>query len=150
MANAARHFSFMLFLLLMVFPVFSSCYSPKPFRLIELLALVAGGALPETVLREIEIRGLGFHPDDLYRSQLKDAGADVRTLNELDAAKVVIGSEKDQPDKELLRHLSNAGKLMKAPSYTEAAGELNAALTSKSERPESGFVMGELLRQLER
>src|SRR5260370_37989124 len=149
MEKAARHFSLMLFLLLMFFPSVASWDSSKPFRESELLALVAGGALPETVLREIDARGVSFHPDDLYRSQLKDVGADVRILKELDAAKVVTGAGEDQPDKELLRHLSNAGKLMKARSYTEAAGELNAALTSKSERAESGVVMGELLRQLE-
>jgi hypothetical protein len=41
----------------------------------ELLALVAGSALPENVVREITRRGLNFRPDQKYKGQLKEAGA---------------------------------------------------------------------------
>ena len=41
-----------------------------PLRQAELLALVAGNALPENIVREIGTDGLAFHPDDAYRSLL--------------------------------------------------------------------------------
>ena len=52
----------------------------KPLTNSELLALVAGNALNENVVHEIESRGLAFRPGDGFRSQLKDAGADARVL----------------------------------------------------------------------
>jgi hypothetical protein len=44
----------------------------------ELLALVAGNALSENIVQEIDSRGLAFRPTDGYRSQLADAGAGAR------------------------------------------------------------------------
>ena len=61
----------------------------QPLRQTELLALVAGGVLPENLVREIGTYGLAFHPDDPYRSQLKNAGADDSILKALDSAKTV-------------------------------------------------------------
>ena len=43
---------------------------PKPMHASELLALVAGGALPENVVHEIARRGLNFHPDPLVHGLL--------------------------------------------------------------------------------
>jgi len=48
----------------------------KPLTNSELLALVAGNALNENVVHEIESRSLAFRPGDGYRSQLSAAGAD--------------------------------------------------------------------------
>src|SRR5690348_10485721 len=58
----------------------------------KLLALVAGGAVSEDVVHDIAMAGLSFHPDDTYRSQLKEAGADAKVLVALDTAKVVASS----------------------------------------------------------
>lgn len=44
---------------------------PTPLRADELLALVAGNALPENIIQEIQANGLAFRPDDSYRSLLK-------------------------------------------------------------------------------
>lgn len=52
----------------------------QPLRDSEVLALVAGGALPDNVVHEITSRGLGFRVTDEYRSQLKLAGAQTQIL----------------------------------------------------------------------
>jgi len=84
---------------------FSRCVpsmaSPRPLRKSELLALVAGGALPENVTVEIGSRGLGFRPDNSFRSQLEVAGANSAILHALDSAKTADASPDDRSDKEL-------------------------------------------------
>jgi tetratricopeptide (TPR) repeat protein len=120
----------------------------KPIQASELLALVAGNALPANVVHEIDTRGLNFHPDDAYRTLLKKAGADATTLAAMDKARVAEGAE-DKPEIDLLQHLSTAKVLMADKHYSEAAKELSAALELSFARPETGFVMGELLRRQE-
>ena len=121
-----------------------------PLRQTELLALVAGNALPENVIAEVRLRGLAFSPDESYRSQLKAAGADAAVLAAVAAAKHTASVPEETPDKELLQHISAAGKLIREKHYDEAANELTPALKGNFERFEIGFVMGELLRQQER
>jgi hypothetical protein len=58
----------------------------KPATDSELLALVAGNALSENIVHEIESRGLSFHPTNAYRAQLTAAGADPRVLAALSKA----------------------------------------------------------------
>jgi anaerobic glycerol-3-phosphate dehydrogenase len=116
-----------------------------PLRQTELLALVAGKALPENIAAEINADGLAFHPDDAYRSFLRDAGADAMVLKAVDSAKVNLpaGSE-DRANPDVLRHISAAAKLMDAKKYQDAASELTAAVTESFKSPECGFVMGGL------
>src|SRR5271154_6479576 len=84
-----------------------------PLRQTELLALVAGQALPENIVREISTRGVAFHANDAYRSLLKNAGAAVPILTALNGAKIVIADGvEDEAAPDLLQHLSNAGKLL--------------------------------------
>jgi tetratricopeptide (TPR) repeat protein len=113
----------------------------------ELLALVAGNALNENVVHEMESRGLAFRPSEAYRSQLNAAGADARVLAALGKAVVSdsSGAADTKESSELLQHLSTAGKLMRAKQYKEAAEELNGALQANGS-VEAGFVMGELLK----
>jgi tetratricopeptide (TPR) repeat protein len=121
--------------------------SQQPLRQAQLLALVAGNALPDLV-RDIGIDGLAFHPDDGYRSILKDAGADPTVLKAVDGAKVIIADgREDRADRKLLEHISTAGKLINQKQYDAAADELTAAVTESFKSPECGFVMGELLRR---
>jgi hypothetical protein len=123
----------------------------KSLRQTELLALVAGNALPENVVREIGADGMAFRPDDAYRSLLGNAGADATILKALDSAKIVISDGvEDRADNTILQHLSDAGKLIKDKHDEESAAELTAALKADFQSPESGFVMGEVLRQEER
>ena len=122
----------------------------KPLRQAELLALVAGNALPENVVREIGADGLAFHPDDVYRSLLNNADADATILKAVDAAKVSIAADaEDKANPALLQRLSDAGKLMKDHREEDAARDLSAALQATFQSPESGFVVGEILRREE-
>jgi len=134
-------------IILLVCIAFGSCLlantSSRPLRKSELLALVAGGALPENVTAQINSRGLGFRLDDSFRSQLEMAGANSAILHALDSAKKAGAAPDDQSDKELLEQLSKAGSLMNAKQYPEAASELTQALRISFASAESGFVMGE-------
>ena len=114
----------------------------------ELLALVAGNALSENVVHEIDSRGVAFRPSDPYRSQLTLAGADVPELAALGKAKISepTANTENKSTSELLQHLASAGKLMRAQQYQAAAEELNGALLAGA-GPEAGFVMGEVLRR---
>jgi tetratricopeptide (TPR) repeat protein len=120
-----------------------------PLRASELLGLVAGNALPENVAREIAIDGLAFRPDDHYRALLKAAGADAKILSALSSAKVLVEQAPDAEAKDLLPHLATAGKLINEKQYDQAARELSDALTISPQSPETGFVMGQLLRLVE-
>ena len=108
----------------------------KPLTNSELLALVAGNALNENVVHEIESRSLAFQPSDGYCSQLSAAGADARVLAALGKATIgsPTGAADDKESFELLQHLSAAGKLMRAKQYQEAAEELNGALRANGKR----------------
>src|SRR5882762_9369936 len=92
----------------------------------KLIALVAGGALSEDIVHEIESRGLAFRPDDQYQSLITTAGGDALVLAALknattsNLAKRTGANGADQ----LLQHLAAAGKFMRSKQYTEAATEL--------------------------
>ena len=125
--------------------------SPRPLRQTELLALVAGNALPENIVNEIRSRGVAFRMDDSFRGQLTTAGATPSILAALDAAKAPAKvPAEDKPDPALLQHIAAAGKLMKDKHFDEAADELTATLKGNFEKFEIGFVMGELLRRQDR
>src|SRR5437879_10282902 len=133
-------------IILLVCIAFGSCLlaytSSRPLRKSELLALLAGGALPENVTAQINSLGLGFRLDDSFRSQLEMAGANSAVLHALDSAKKAGAAPDNQSDKELLEQLSKAGSLMNAKQYPEAASELTQALRMSFASAESGFVMG--------
>src|SRR5260370_908118 len=124
--------------------------SPRPLRKSELLALIAGGALPENVIAQINSQGLGFRPDNSFRSLLEVAGANSGVLHALDSAKKADAPPDDQSDRELSEHLSKAGSLIKAKQYPEAASELTETLRVTFAGAESGFVMGQVLTKQER
>lgn len=124
--------------------------SGRLLRKSELLALVAGGVLPENVIALINNRGLSFRPDNSFRSQLEGAGANPVILRALDSAKKTDTAPEDQSDKDLLEHLSNAGSLINAKQYPEAASELTEAISASFASVESGFVMGQVLAKQQR
>ncbi|MFZ0879371.1 MAG: tetratricopeptide repeat protein, partial [Candidatus Acidiferrales bacterium] len=140
----------LLFLLLtfcVCFPAAGTENPQEPLRASELLGLVAGAALPENVVAEIQHRGLSFPVDDFFRTQMQKAGADPTVLTALNAAKIAVNEgSRETANKDLLEHISNAAELMQKKSYDEAARELNAVLTTNFQSPECGFVMGQLLR----
>jgi tetratricopeptide (TPR) repeat protein len=108
---------------------------------------MAGNALTENVVQRIATSGLAFHPDATYRRLLANAGADARVLKALDTAKVSAAESDDRANTDVLQHLSEAARLMRAGSDDDAARELTAAVTSGFRSAECGFVMGELLQR---
>src|SRR5580704_13261837 len=146
----ARSF-FLLLMSCFCFPAAGTQRFQEPLRETELLGLVAGAALPENVVAEIQYRGLGFNVDEFFRSQMEKAGADPRVLAALASARAVVdNSSKGTPNKDLLEHLANAGKLLKSANYSEAGDELTAAVNTSFQSPENGFIMGQLLRLKQR
>src|ERR1700678_4451657 len=114
-SNLARVGMSLSWVLLVGFRLAAPPASPHPLRQTELLALVAGQSLPETIALQIKTRGLDFRPDHAYRPLLTTAGADPLILRALDGAKTVpTGSANSAPaattEPAALQHLANAGK----------------------------------------
>ncbi len=125
--------------------------SPRPLRKSELLALVAGDALPIDIVAEIELRGLEFHASNDFLSQLKTGGADGAVLKAVSKASGSADSPAgDQAPDELLQHLSKAGASIINQQYDDAIAELTTALKTSIESPECGFVIGQVLMKQER
>ena len=112
-----------------------------------LLSLVAGNVLPESILHEIDSRGLAFRPSEAYEKMLREAGADSKVLGGLKKARVSSSSADVGNDSsaELLKHLTTAGRLLRNKAYEDVARELTDALRS-GDGLEAAFVMGEVLR----
>jgi tetratricopeptide (TPR) repeat protein len=124
----------------------------RPLTDSELLALVAGNALSENIVRQLNSRGLAFRPTDPYQSLLQTTGADAALIVAVAKATNTSsgqGAANDRSRDPLLQHLATAGKLIRGKQYQEASQELSAALES-GDGYEAGFVMGESLRQQER
>jgi 3-oxoacyl-[acyl-carrier-protein] synthase-3 len=117
--------------------------SPRPLRQTELLALVAGNALPENIVNEIRTRGVAFRLDDSFRAQLTTVGATPSILAALGAAKAPAKvAAEDKPDPVLLQHIAAAAKLMQEKHYDEAADELTSTLKGNFEKFEIGVGSG--------
>lgn len=148
---AKLRFAFLLLACLIICSTSAASETSRPLRQTELLALVAGKALPENIVNEIRSRGVAFHADDTFRTQLTAAGASASILSALAAAKVPAkAAAEDRSDPALLQHMAAAAKLMQEKHYDEAADELTDTLKGNFEKFEIGFVMGELLRRQER
>jgi len=150
MASPIFRYSLLILLLFTCFNLTTAQEKNQPLRTNTLVALVAGNALSENVVHEIESRGLAFRPSDEFRSQLTIAGADSLILQALSKAKISESAAKaeDKAAAEHLSHLAKAGKLIRDKQFQEAAAELNDALQARGD-PAAGFVMGELLRRQE-
>jgi tetratricopeptide (TPR) repeat protein len=138
--------------LLIAFSIYGTSFAAesggKPLRASELLGLVAGNALPENVVSDIDADHLAFRPDDNYRALLKTAGADPKVLAALDFAKTETEqSPEAESGKDLLQHLANAASMMNSRNYDQASTELKAALAASLDSPDCYFVVGELMRR---
>jgi tetratricopeptide (TPR) repeat protein len=120
----------------------------KPVSKSELLALVAGNALSENIVRVVQTRGLSFRVDEAFKRQLSTAGADINLLTAVASARTIHASDKPDGETELevQNHLSSAGRMLRAKQYQGATRELAAALQAGA-HVEAGFVMGDVLRQ---
>ena len=144
----------------LIFPFIALCfnvtafaadqYPKRPLNDRVLVALVAGGALPESIAADVRSNGLGFYPADSYLSRLKSIGADTLVMDALSKASRVTTSGESHPDDEtVLEHLFVAGEKIKSKKLREAAEALGSASTSLENHPELAFVMGEIMRQEE-
>jgi tetratricopeptide (TPR) repeat protein len=123
--------------------------APKALGRAELLALMAGNALPEDVVDAINAYGLSFRPDDTYVSLLKTAGGDATIVAALKSAKIIgsIGHPGQESGHDYLEHIANAGAFIRDQHYDQAGKEVTAALKISSNDIACGFVMGEVLRE---
>jgi tetratricopeptide (TPR) repeat protein len=123
----------------------------EPLTNARLLALVAGNALPEDILSSLKNSGLTFTPTPEYLQQLKNAGASADLLKAINKAAVHPSfPAEDKLGAEWWPHIAEAGKQIRAKSYTQAENEVNAALQAGAQKLDAGFVMGEALRQQEK
>src|SRR5262249_51244818 len=112
----------------------------------DVLALVAGQVVPENIAFEIRSRGLAFTPDLGFSGLLKQAGANARVFDAMSGAKILpAGNSASEESPELLRHLTNAGKLINQKALDEAAKELSLAMAGNTAKTQIGFVMGDVL-----
>ena len=122
--------------------------SPRALNEADVLALLAGASLPESIAAQIKLRGLSFHPDENCWSRLNAIGTDARVLEAMKTAQVTLLSESSERNqqRELLEHLTKTAQLIARKQKPDAANELNTAMRSGSESPAIAFVMAELLR----
>ena len=122
----------------------------KPLTESQLISLVSGQALPETIVTDIQTTGLAFHPDDTYRSLLKTAGVNSSILNALSGAKMSLTQAAIQPeDLKHLEELAKAGQLIRQKDYEGATKELTEEATTSFRKADADFVMGALLADRE-
>lgn len=117
----------------------------RPLRASEVLALIAGGALPSNIVHDIATRGLNFRTDATFLTQVTQAGGNAAITS---ALKEVKPTEKGvAPDTQALEGLTNAAILIQQKHYNEAVAELQKAVQSSFVKTEAGFIMAEVLLQ---
>jgi len=87
MSNLSKRW--LILALVLLLPLFSAsaAESQQPLRDSELIALVAGAALPANVVHEIAKRGLDFTLEETFRAQLRSIDTDAAILSALKTAK---------------------------------------------------------------
>src|ERR1700733_11891549 len=123
--------------------------SQEPLRETQLLALVAGAALPENIVEAIRDRGVSFASDADFRAKLEAVGTDPRILEALDAAKVIVPEgAKEVPNKEAQKRIVEMATQYKSEKFPDDPRNLLAVIKDALGNPESGFVMGQMLRRI--
>ena len=116
----------------------------------QVLALVAGDALPEDIVHFLSVRGLAFHPAESYLAQLKAAGAPLSVIDALKTARVTPSNAPEHSSSpELLNDLVTAATLKRGEKYAEATVVLTTALRDSFDKSDVGFVMAGVLSQQE-
>jgi hypothetical protein len=112
--------------------------SHEPLRETQLLALVAGAALPENIVAAIRDRGMSFASDADFREKLEAVGADPRILEALDAAKVIVPEgAKEVPNKEVQKRIVEMATQYKSEKFPDDPRDLLAVI--KDALGESGI-----------
>lgn len=121
--------------------------SSQPLTKQQLLALVAGGSLPENIVAEIRTLGLGFAPDPAYLALLKTASAPPAVLSAVSKAQWQPSSAGTAGNAAALQHLSQAGQALDQDQLDDATKELSQAVSAGADRACVGFVAGLILMQ---
>jgi tetratricopeptide (TPR) repeat protein len=147
----SRIVTLLLFAFLALACVAADQYPKRPLNDRVVVALVAGAALPESMVADIQVHGLNFHPSEQYLSRLAQIGANAAVIDTLKKAKVTAPEKGDShpDDATVLEHLFLAGEKLKAKSYIEAAKEVTSASRSLEDHPEMAFVVGQIMWQEE-
>ena len=125
--------------------------SPRPLRKGEILALVAGGIIPDNVVMEIQADGIAFLPDDEFRALLTSAGADPKIIVALDTANAISSSgNSSAAENKLLKQLARAGSQIKLKQVDDAVKTLATSLPNGVGKNELGFVVGVILLDQDR
>jgi tetratricopeptide (TPR) repeat protein len=113
----------------------------------QVIALVAGDALPENIVHFVTVRGLAFRPGASYLEQLKAAGAAPSVIDALKTAKVIPSNAPEHDaDADLLKHLVAAATLKKSGKYSEAESELAEAAKTSFDETDTAFVMADVFK----
>src|SRR5438552_6858530 len=117
---------------------------PRPLNQNEIIALVAGAALPENVVAAIQQRGVNFALQPANEQTLRDLGGCAEVIKAIKAAKFLPGEGKTAIP-ELNDTLIQAKRLMKERKFAEAAEYLSAAASKHPGASELAFVMAQVL-----
>ena len=121
---AKRALAYLLFACFLVSNTAAGPETSRPLRQTELLALVAGSALPENIVNEIHSRGIAFRVNDTFRAQLKIAGAAPSILAAVSAAKAPAqDAAADSSNPVLVQQITTAAQLIKDKHYQDAADQ---------------------------
>ena len=121
-------------------------YPKKPLNKREVVALVAGAVLPESIAADIKAHGLNFRPSQQYLSRFAQVGADPVVLDALKKANVMPNNADSHPDDDVvLEHLFIAAEKLRAKKLMDAATEIAAASDRLEDHPELAFVMADIL-----
>jgi Tfp pilus assembly protein PilF len=121
----------------------------RPLSQSEVLALVAGAALPENIEKSIKVNGLAFKPDAAYTALAKRAGATPAVLQALATAQTKPRTQATNTPAAVLEQLARAAELVRAGQQREAAQSLAAALQQDPSNMAAAFVMGQIMREHE-
>ena len=117
---------------------------PRPLNQNEIIALVAGAALPENVVAAIQQRGVNFALQPADEQMLRELGDSTEIIKAIKIAKVLPGRGKPSIP-ELNDTLITIKRLMKERNLSRAAEDLSAAIKKHPSSDELGFVMAQVL-----
>src|SRR6266853_2990930 len=113
---------------------------------VQLMALIAGGALPENLSHDLESRGISFETDDNFISLANTAGASPIVRSALrNSKRISPPASRTLSEQALLQRLSYAGSLIHSGDTQAAARELSNSLSNPDAKSAAGFVIGEIL-----
>ena len=129
-------------------PAWSAQEAREPLRETQLLALVAGAALPENIVAAIHDRGLSFVSDPDFRAQLEAVGADPRIFSSARFAKVIAPEgAKEAPNKKVQKRIVDIATRYKTEKFPDDPRELITGNEGRAGKSRIWICNGTTLRQ---